>query len=331
MARPSRRSARRLPAVPGRVLFEVTAQNAVAWLAANRQWFEPDNVTLPGRRDKPVVELTLLVRALRDAESEYAGLEELAALVREVGARPDRRHAPRPTRGQLLAGAFLFAAAYRAPGEDPTEHRRLQRLVDVRLLDTLEQPAHRVMEDRLALDWAGLRHSLPSWQVLADGSILGAKPNPAFMDEVAAYQFTHVVMYLTALGSRPPRPAWRPTSGVGSSSRRSSSASSEIGTGTSWGNCCCRGPSSSSDQARCAMGHGRPFCRRWTLTAPLLSRGAWATRAWTRARRVISGPLPPDPGDRSRRGCMAEGLRTATSSVQRSRANGRAVRPARDG
>lgn len=192
--------------MPGRALFEATAENAIAWLAENRRWFEPDNVTLPGRRDKPVVELALLVRTLRDAGSEYAGLAALAALVREVGARPARRHAPRPTRSRLLAGAFLFAAAYRASDEDTTEHRRLQRLVDVRLLDTLEQPVHRVMEDRLALEWAGLRHSLPSWQVLARRSILGSKANPAFMDEIAAYQLTHVVMYLTAFGSRPPRP-----------------------------------------------------------------------------------------------------------------------------
>ena len=276
-----------------------------------------------------MVELTLLVRALRDAGSEYAGLEGLTALVRAVGARPDRRHAPRPSRGQLLAGAFLFAAAYRTPEEDPAEHRRLQRLVDVRLLDALEQPVHRVMEDRLALEWAGLRHSLPSWQVLADGSILGAKPNPAFMDEVAAYQLTHVVMYLTAFGSRPP-----------SSPRRARPAESTAhldaagplrgrpALGPRRGTAAVVGP----PRARVERGVRRRLVgasagdRPRRLRHPATERGG--SRPWSRARRVVPGPLPPDPGDRSRSGCVAEGLRTAASSVQRSCEGGRGVRPA---
>jgi hypothetical protein len=170
----------------------------------NRRWFDPADVPLAGQAHKPVVELAFLLRALRDSGSVYAGLAELTAVVEDVAGRPERRYRPAPTRGQLVADAFLFAAAHREPSADPAEHRRLQRLVDIRLLDSLERPAHRAMEDRLAMEWADLRHSLPSWHALARGSILGRGPNPVFIDESAAYQLTHAVIYLTAFGSREP-------------------------------------------------------------------------------------------------------------------------------
>lgn len=190
--------------MPDRALLKATAQNAIDWLVSSRRWFDPANVPLAGQEHKPVVELGFLLRTFRESGSRYAGLDELAAVVRDVATRPERRYRPAPTRGQLVADAFLFAAAHSESGEAPAEHQRLQRLLDMRLLETLERPVHRVMEDRLAVEWAGLRHPLPSWQALVGRSILGGSPNPVFLSESAAYQLTHVVIYLTAFGSRPP-------------------------------------------------------------------------------------------------------------------------------
>jgi hypothetical protein len=58
------------------------------------------------------------------------------------------------------------------------------------------------MEERLALEWGAFHHSLPTWKQLVDDSILRKAPSPLHLDTEAAYQITHVILFLFGFGIR---------------------------------------------------------------------------------------------------------------------------------
>jgi hypothetical protein len=187
--------------VPDRADVTALGNAALRWVAEQRERFDPDD--LAGSSDKALVELAVMVRRHRAVPGGGDGADDLAAItgfVRGVLARPRYRKRRYRGRADVLGPAFLLAAV--DPGSPLREE--LQRAVDAGVLDAHERPPHRVMEERLALDWAGLRHDLPAWEQLVAGSLPAAEPNAVFLGEAAAYQLTHVVLYLTAFGSRAP-------------------------------------------------------------------------------------------------------------------------------
>lgn len=111
------------------------------------------------------------------------------------------------TRADIVIQSFLCAALERL-GTDTTRQRvLLQRAVNAGILDQSERLPHRIMEERLALEWCDLDHRLPSWgELLADSILGGSTLTPLHVDAEIAYQVTHVLLFLYGFGSasRPP-------------------------------------------------------------------------------------------------------------------------------
>ena len=186
--------------------LEALLGRGISWIADNRARFDP---AIPpthrgARADKPLVELAVMTRRLAEPSHGHHEVQAIGELLTEMLARPRYQEGCCRSRADVVAGAFLLAAVDRVSTASRALRQRLQRTVDAGVLDGLERPVHRVMEERLALDWAGIGYSLPSWERLAAESLLGAAPNAIFLGNAAAYQLTHDVLYLTGFGSRPP-------------------------------------------------------------------------------------------------------------------------------
>ena len=186
--------------------LEALARRGIGWVADNRQRFDPGAPgTRPGSQgDKALVELAVMARRLTEAPAGHDEMAGIRELLEDVLAGPRYQERSIRSRSDAVATAFLLGAVDKASDAARSPRRMLQRIVDAGVLDGLERPVHRVMEERLALEWAGVSHSLPAWEELMAGSLLAATPNAVFLGKAAAYQLTHIVLYLTGFGSRAP-------------------------------------------------------------------------------------------------------------------------------
>ena len=183
------------------VRLDALKVNGIRWIVDHQPQFDAAHPAGLGRLSgKALAELAVVVRRLRDAPGGVEGLQPITEWLR---ALPARDYALR-RRADVVGSAFLLSIADPETPAARSLREALQRNVDAGLLDALERPPHRVMEECLALEWAGIDHPLPPWQALVAASLAAAAPNPLSMGEAAAYQLTHVVMYATAFGSRPP-------------------------------------------------------------------------------------------------------------------------------
>jgi Domain of unknown function (DUF6895) len=182
------------------------ASGAIGWVDDHRARFDPDAAPLQAHvgADKALVELAVMTRRLQRSPLSPDSMARINGFVNDMLGRPRYQHRNFRSRAEIVAAAFVLAAADQAHDTSQSLRARLQATIDIGVLDALERPVHRVMEERLALEWAGLHHSLPSWQRLTNDSLLGAGPNAVFLGRAAAYQLTHAVLYVAGFGSRTP-------------------------------------------------------------------------------------------------------------------------------
>ena len=158
-------------------------------------------------RAKALFELAIMVRCHADAASDSDDAALLHRTLRQIAESQQLGDRLPRTRSDIIFQSFLCAALERL-GTDTTRQRKLlQRAVDAGILDHSERLPHRIMEERLALDWCHVEHRLPGWAELFAGSVLGGStPTPLHVERETAYQITHVLLFLYGFGSRPRPP-----------------------------------------------------------------------------------------------------------------------------
>ncbi len=105
-----------------------------------------------------------------------------------------------------FTGHLITWLAVEAPkGQTPISHERMQELADTDRIACAPRSPFRTMELRYFLDWGGFRHSLPDYPVLFEQTCLAAlEPPPSSFTLEDVYEATHVILYLTDFGLRPP-------------------------------------------------------------------------------------------------------------------------------
>jgi hypothetical protein len=193
------------PALRARAVAPL-ADGALRWLVANIDRFSPlggANEREDAEKHKAFVELALLVWRLgREPRLEKdARFAELLDFVGEVFAIEPFRERLVRVDDLFVTYALLYAVLHEAGRlDDPHELRRMQRFVDNSTVLVAERSPHRVLEVRQVLDAAGLRHSLPSFDVLASRTILAEPISLVRATEHDAYSITHDVFYLSDWG-----------------------------------------------------------------------------------------------------------------------------------
>ena len=100
----------------------------------------------------------------------------------------------------LVQYLHIFTAYKSATNADHHHTTLLHRALESGFEEHIERAPHRVMEARMALDWAGLADDIPSWEELLQNSIAGRLPSSLVIRDDAIYALTHVVMFATRYG-----------------------------------------------------------------------------------------------------------------------------------
>ncbi len=100
----------------------------------------------------------------------------------------------------LVQYLHIFTAYKSATNADHHHTTLLHRALESGFEEHIERAPHRVMEARMALDWAGLDDDIPSWEELLQNSIAGRLPSSLVIRDDAIYALTHVVMFDTRYG-----------------------------------------------------------------------------------------------------------------------------------
>jgi Domain of unknown function (DUF6895) len=199
------------PLPPAARPLDPLARGALQWLVVNVDRFSPlggGNEREDAEKHKAFIELAVLVWRL-GREPALADNRELGRLLQFIAAV----FAIEPFRERLIRVDDLFVvyaliyAVLQEAGlvDDPNELHRMQRFVDNSTVQVSERSPHRMLEVRQVLDAAGLRHSLPSFDVLASRTILGQPISLVRATEHDAYSITHDVFYLSDWGCAPVR------------------------------------------------------------------------------------------------------------------------------
>jgi hypothetical protein len=198
--------------MPSRVEREGAADRALQWVVDHLPRFTAvdEDGTPASSPSKPLIELAIMAWCRHGCRGSSALPSPLVDLLRTSAAAPAVHDARVVGRVELVAQAFLYAVLAQLGHEDAQVAQRIQQAVDAGLLDATERTPHHMMEERLCLELGSFTADLPPWATLLERSVLGHTPPTAHLREVAAYQVTHVVLFLTAFGTRaPPAPIER--------------------------------------------------------------------------------------------------------------------------
>lgn len=158
-----------------------------------------------GFRELPLVELSLLAMCLSRGDQRWAvdrlrGWFDFALpIFGDPRFRERRFREP-----EKMVPHMLLAIALERCGLLPREAytRHTQALIEVSSVMAASLPPHRTMELRYVLDLGGLPHRLPSYSTLYRRTLLRHNVNPIYVTSAEAYVVTHVIFYLSDLGSR---------------------------------------------------------------------------------------------------------------------------------
>jgi hypothetical protein len=185
---------------------------ALAWLEQNLERFDPfrGNVEPAPFGELPAVELSLLCsvlhrrRELRTIGEIAARLEAFLDHVAAIERQPVFYEQVLRRPATFVSHVFLSAHLRRCRSLPPDDRRpAVQRLIDSSNVTRPTRPPHRMLELRYVLDVAGYRHALPEPAALYRGTLLAQPLNPIYLSSAEVYAVTHVVFYLTDVGSRP--------------------------------------------------------------------------------------------------------------------------------
>jgi hypothetical protein len=174
------------------------------WVLDNISSFAPfdENGPYSAVRTKAFTELAVLVAVRLSVAGAGAqpGIGAAVDLLERAGKRPDFTDWMRRCPLDLVNFAELCAALHAAGRDTAALRRQLQSAVDAGMVDQVERMPHRLVELRCALDWVGIRHSLPSMAFLVERTILSSIPTPALLTKADLYALTHVVLFASRFG-----------------------------------------------------------------------------------------------------------------------------------
>jgi hypothetical protein len=184
-------------------IVAAAVERALKWTVGQREYFESraEDQSFDWNGAKSLFELAIMVDCHARQMSDYTTVRPLLIMLqsirdgRDVGDRPIR------SRTDLVFHAFLYSVLRHAGVEDVRQRELIQRAINARILEHVERAPHRIMEERLALEWGAFSHSLPAWEQLIENSILGRAPSPLHLDMEATYQITHVILFLFGFGA----------------------------------------------------------------------------------------------------------------------------------
>jgi hypothetical protein len=181
-------------------------RRALGWIDRHLADFDPfhGGQAFAIRNGQRVGELALLLQAyvLLTGDRRSRHVRRIITLLQAI--LRNREFSDRLLRSQVdFVLVTQVCAALRAVGREALPQRELlHRLLQVNYPQQTERLPYRLMEVVFCLEWAGLRHALPSLESLYDRTILGQMPCPPYLHDDDIYAITHSLMYLFGLGTR---------------------------------------------------------------------------------------------------------------------------------
>jgi len=181
-------------------------EQALTWIDRHLSDFDPfrGGRAFETNNGQRVGELALLLQAyvMLTGDRQSRRVQRIAALLKSI--QHNREFSDRPLRSQVdFVLVTLVYSALRAVGEENLRQREvLERLLRLNYVMHTERLPYRLMEVVCCVEWAGLRHSLPSMTSLYGRTILAEIPCPLYLHDDDIYAITHVLMYFFALGTR---------------------------------------------------------------------------------------------------------------------------------
>ena len=181
-------------------------RGALGWIDRHLADFDPfqGGQAFAIRNGQRVGELALLLQAYvrLTGNRRSRRVRRMAALLQTI--LRNREFSDRLLRSQVdFVLVTQVYAALRAVGHEAMpQSELLNRLVRINFPQQTERLPYRLMEVVFCLEWAGLRHALPSLESLYKRSILGRTPSPLYLHDDDIYAITHTLMYLFGLGTR---------------------------------------------------------------------------------------------------------------------------------
>ena len=189
-----------------------STSRALAWVFQHRDRFSlfDERDTYRPDRMKPFIELAIML-GVRAATGDIASplARKATRLFESASRRPDFTHWIFRRPAEIVNYAELCSALTELGGDARELRETLQHAVDMGVLSQIERLPHRDVELAAALDWAGVRHSLPSLGDLCAETILGQPFSASLLDNSAIYAITHVIIFACRFGLlRNALPAW---------------------------------------------------------------------------------------------------------------------------
>lgn len=182
-------------------------EGALDWIDRHLESFDPlwKRDRFDFDRGQRIGELAILARVLAGAGfAEDPRLGRMQSLLACCQASPVYRDRVLRSPTELMLFVETYATLRTLGLEDEGMRGRLVKAVRAGWLDQTERFPHRAMDIRSGLDSCGIDSPLPPLPELYRRSILGGAPDPALLGEHDLYALTHVVMFLSDFGARPP-------------------------------------------------------------------------------------------------------------------------------
>lgn len=193
----------------------ITSPVALAfdWVSRHLNCFTPfdDDDTYRPSRTKPFVELAIMlaVYAAVTGDRTSPAVQRAAQLLQAASERPDFTDWTLRFPADIVNYAELCAAVDELGGDVKELRHRLQSAVDAGAVSHIERQPHRILELRVALDWAGVTHSLPSTSDICAQTILSTVLSAPLLSDSAIYAITHVIIFGSRFGiMRDALPEW---------------------------------------------------------------------------------------------------------------------------
>jgi hypothetical protein len=153
---------------------------------------------------QPTAELALALVCCRIHCPERLGRrdEPILEVLASLSDRPEVTDRLLRSPQALTLFTYLYVALRGAARHRPEDGEVLQTLLDSGYLEQNEHVPFRMMDLRLALEWAGCEPDLPSWNELVEASILAQRIRVPCGDVSSAYALTHALFFAVAFGTR---------------------------------------------------------------------------------------------------------------------------------
>lgn len=178
--------------------------DAMNWVEKNLSFFSPSSEeSLPTDHElqawAELAVVALLWRRNRENIS-LPSMEKIGSFLTTLAVDSRLWHRAVRFPSEFLPLCDLISAT-RGPDSDPQFHA-LQQIIYSGALDGSDRTLVSDLEVRLSIDWAGLHSSFPSLEAI--GRKCPKPPLPMFANNEACYSLTHLIIFATDFGKRPP-------------------------------------------------------------------------------------------------------------------------------